>query len=272
MVSHHKEVLYQSCRLLLRPVVLLLLKCGITWKEFTDLAKLVYVQVATEEFGIRDRPTNVSRASILTGIGRKEIARQRARLAAAAPVEPGRIDDATRLLSAWHQDAAYLDHAGTPLPLTERGAGPSFESLFGRYGGDTPFQTMLKELKAAGSITVGDDGKLIACRRYHMPVQMSAENIQLFGTNLFDHARTLERNIAGRKEQRRLEGYATEDRIRASAAGEFHRLVNERGQQFLEEIDAWLHQHRVKDNETGTLPVRLGVGLYAIDGQLPEGS
>lgn len=266
-----KSLAYRTCRSLLRPVVLLLLKCGVTWREFSDLAKLVYVQVATEEFGIRGRPTNVSRVSILTGLSRKEVTRQRARAETPALAEPDKTNDATRVLSGWHQDAEFCDRAGIPLPLPERGPAPSFESLFRRYGGDTPFQTLLKELKAAGSVATGEDGRLAARHRYHMPAAMSEENIRLFGTNLFDHARTLERNIAGRKEQRRFEGYATEDRIRASAAGDFHRLVNERGQQFLEEIDAWLHRHRVKGEEPGTLPVRLGVGLYAIDGQLPEG-
>ena len=32
--SERKPILYRSCRLLLRPIVLLLLKCGLTWKEF----------------------------------------------------------------------------------------------------------------------------------------------------------------------------------------------------------------------------------------------
>ncbi|MGQ0430763.1 MAG: DUF6502 family protein [Gammaproteobacteria bacterium] len=271
MEANKKSLAHRTCRLLLRPIILLLLKCGVTWREFSEVAKLVYVEVATAEFGIRGRPTNVSRASILTGLSRKEITRQRARLAASVLPEPDKTNDATRLLSGWNQDPDFRDRDGQPLPLPERGPSPSFESLFGRYGGDSPFQTLLKELKAAGSVGLGDDGRLVARRRYHMPAQMSDENIRLFGTNLFDHARTLERNIAGRKEQRRFEGYATEDRIRASAVGEFHRLVNERGQRFLEEIDAWLHQHRVKDQEPGTLPIRLGVGLYSIDGQLPEG-
>lgn len=270
MESDKKTWANRCCRLLLRPVVLLLLKCGMTWREFSDVAKLVYVEVATSEFGIRGRPTNVSRASILTGLSRKEIARQRARLQSPALAEPDKTNDATRVLSGWHQDPDFCDPAGRPLPLPERGRVLSFETLFARYGGDTPFQTLLKELKSAGSVEVEDD-RLVARSRYHMPARMSEENIRLFGTNLFDHARTLERNIAGRTEHRRLEGYATEDRVRASAAGEFHRLVNERGQRFLEEIDAWLHQNRVSHEEPGTLPVRLGVGIYAIDGQLPEG-
>ncbi len=271
-MEYNKEpVVHAACRLLLRPIVLLMLKCGVTWKEFSDLSKLVYVEVATDEFGKRGRPTNVSRASILTGIARKEIVRQRARLASRVPALPEKTNDATRLLSGWHEDGAYRDRTGKPLPLSERGPAPSFEALFERYGGDTPFQTLLKELKAAGSISARGDGRLVAHRRYHMPAPTTDENIRLFGTNLFDHARTLECNIAGRKEQRRFEGYATEDRIRSADAGEFHRLLNERGQRFLEEIDAWLHRHRATDDDPDARPVRLGAGLYAIEGHLPEG-
>ena len=66
-----------GCRVLLRPVVRLLLKSGITWKEFAEVAKSVFVEVATREFGIRGRPTNTSRVAILTGINRHDVAKQR---------------------------------------------------------------------------------------------------------------------------------------------------------------------------------------------------
>ncbi|MDH4259348.1 MAG: DUF6502 family protein [Gammaproteobacteria bacterium] len=271
MAISQKPTVYRSCRLLLRPVVSLVMKCGMTWKEFADLAKLAFVEVATGEFGIRGRPTNVSRVSILTGISRKEIARQRSLLAATDGTSSAKTNDATRLLSGWHQDSMYLDRKGAPLPLVERGPAPSFEALFQLYGGDTPFQTLLKELKAAGSITEDDVGKLVAMRRYHMPTPLSEENIRLFGSNLFEHARTLERNITGRAEHRRFEGAAADDRVAPADAEEFRRFLNERGQQFLEEIDDWLARHRATAMDSDSVPIRLGVGLYAIDGQLPAG-
>ena len=265
------RAIHQSCRTLLRPIVHLLLRCGMTWKEFSDLSKRVFVEVATDEFGVRGRPTNVSRVSILTGIARREVARLR-KAEAASDATPGdRTSDATRVLSGWHQDPDYAGPGGAPLALAERGPSPSFETLFRRYGGDTPFQTLLKELKSAGSVTADTQGLLRAARRYHMPAAMSEENIRLFGTNLFDHARTLERNVAGRKDARRFEGYASEERIRAADAALFREFVEDRGQRFLEEIDAWLHRHRAPDNEPGVQPVRLGVGVYAIEGHLPEG-
>lgn len=242
-----------------------------TWKEFSELSKRVFVEVATEEFGIRGRPTNVSRVSILTGIGRKDVARLRAAAGTDAAPRSSKTSDATRVLSGWHQDLEYLGGDGMPLPLPERGPAPSFETLFRRYGGDTPFQTLLKELRTAGSVGADAGGRLVANRRYHMPAALSDENVRLFGTNLFDHARTLVGNVTGRADAKRFEGYATEERIRAADAPAFRNFVNERGQRFLEEIDNWLLRHRAAGNEPKAEPVRLGVGIYTIEGHLPKG-
>jgi hypothetical protein len=43
----------------LKPVIFILLKCGVTWREFSELSKSVYVEIATRRFGKRGWPTNV---------------------------------------------------------------------------------------------------------------------------------------------------------------------------------------------------------------------
>jgi len=35
----------------LKPVIFILLKCGVTWREFSELSKSVYVEIATRRFG-----------------------------------------------------------------------------------------------------------------------------------------------------------------------------------------------------------------------------
>lgn len=267
-----KNTLRNACATLLRPIASVLLRSGMTWKEFSDLSKGVFVSVASDEFGVRGRPTNVSRVSILTGISRKEVKRQRDLLAAAAPAASSKTTDATRLLSGWHQDPDYVGADGAPLAMPRSGPAPSFESLFETYGGDTPEQTLLKELRSAGSVEEDADGRLVARRRYHMPADMDAGLLRFFGTNLHDHAATLRNNLAGDGSAKRLEGFAVDDRIDPAAAAEFQAFVDQRGQQFLEEIDAWLAEHRVEPNDTKTRPVRLGLGVYAIQGSLPEGT
>jgi hypothetical protein len=61
----------------LKPLTHVLLSCGITWREFAQLARMTYVEVASENFGKRGRPTNVSRTAILTGLARREVRKQR---------------------------------------------------------------------------------------------------------------------------------------------------------------------------------------------------
>lgn len=266
------EALRSSCRALLRPIASVLLKCGMTWREFADLSKSVFVSVASDEFGIRGRPTNISRVSILTGISRKEVKRQREILAQPAATTSPKTTDATRLLSGWHQDANFTGPDGNPLPLRPVGGTPNFRALFAAYGGDTPEQTLLRELLKAGSIEKDDQGRYVARRRYHMPVEMDPGSIRFFGTNLFDHANTLGKNVTRDSRRPWLEGFAVDDQIHPDAVEDFRAYLDARGQQFLEEIDDWLSRHRIDPNESGTNPVRLGLGVYAIEGQLPKGT
>ena len=267
-----KSTLENALRALLRPIALVTLRSGLTWKEFSELTKSVFVSVATDEFGIRGRPTNISRTSILTGISRKEVKRQRELLEGDSPPVSSKTTDATRLLSGWHQDPDYTGPDGGPLPLSLDGAAPSFSALFDAYGGDTPQQTMIRELLAAKSVEKDAGGRLVAKRRYHMPAELDLGNLRFFGTNLFDHAETLCNNLANDGRPKRLEGFAVDQSVDAACADEFREFLDQRGQQFLEEIDDWLASHRINTGDADASPVRLGLGVYAIEGPLPKGT
>jgi hypothetical protein len=58
---------------LMRPLVRLLLRRGVSFKAFSDLVRWLYVDVAKEEFGISGRKQSVSRVSVVTGLTRKEV-------------------------------------------------------------------------------------------------------------------------------------------------------------------------------------------------------
>ncbi|MEO1203579.1 MAG: DUF6502 family protein [Pseudomonadota bacterium] len=266
-----KTTLENACRALLRPVALIVLRCGLTWREFSELSKSVFVAVASEEFGRQGRPTNISRVTLLTGISRKEVKRQRELLEASAPVS-SKTTDATRLLSGWHQDPDYRDADGQPLSLPLEGAKPSYETLFATYGGDTPSQTMLRELLTAGSARKTGEDRVVAMRRYHMPADLDFGNLRFFGTNLHDHAATLANNLADDGRPKRLEGFAVDADVDPAHVEEFRAFLDQRGQEILEEIDDWLAKHRINPEDTEAAPVRLGLGVYAIEGPLPKGT
>ena len=76
-MSDAKTAATAALRLLFRPIARIMLRAGVNWRELADVCKAIYVEVATEDFGIRGRPTNISRVAILTGLTRREVRRLR---------------------------------------------------------------------------------------------------------------------------------------------------------------------------------------------------
>src|SRR5689334_8290342 len=118
----------------LRPLVHVLIRCGITWREFAEVARTAYVEVATTQFGKRGRPTNVSRTAILTGLSRREVRTQRERIDKAPEALRGYVTKASLVLTAWNLEPEFLDGAGKPALLPLVGDGASFTSLLRRCG------------------------------------------------------------------------------------------------------------------------------------------
>lgn len=266
METNGKSAVQGIIRMMLKPLATAVLKCGMTWREFADLSKSVFVESATNEFGIRGRPTNISRVSILTGISRKEVKRQRDILMNEETVNKGKTTDATRLLSAWHQDPDYQDNKSRPRVLKESGPAPSFESLCTKYGGDIPMTTMLKELLKTNAMEKTQDGELRPLLRYYQPAVRDEELLLLTASRIKDHLETLNNNVFPEKGSvPRFGGFADNDCIAESALPEFRKFIDARGQAFLEEVDNWLSAHAVDVSSDTSNCVRTGVDLYAFE-------
>ena len=265
-MSESKNILRDACSTVLRPFASMLLRCGMTWKEFSDLSKSVFVEVASEEFGIKNRPTNVSRVSILTGIDRKEVKRQRELNAAKTPVACGKTNNATRVLSGWYQDADYLDDTSAPKLLSDTGPAPSFASLCGKYGGNVAATTMLKELLDTDTVARDENGLLHPLRRYYQPAVRDDENLKFATERVRELFEAINTDIfPGDSESRKFCGFAANDTIPEEIIPKYREYLDKRGQEFLEEVDDWLTKHEVQRKAGGDNPVRLGIGLYAIE-------
>ena len=257
-------------RMLFRPVARFLLRAGVTWKELVEIGKTTYVDVASKEFGIRGRPTNVSRVAILTGFTRREVRRLRDLLETDDPTMFDRMNNATRVLSGWYQDAEYTNDAHEPLPLDESGSNPSFESLCAKYSGDVPASTMMKELQHVGAVVKDDDGRLVAKTRFYIPVPTDSAQMLRFGSVLEDIGETIAHNLHRTdRDPSRFERRATNTRVPADLIPEFHEYVEKEGQAFLEKVDAWLSKHEI-EGEDPSSSVRLGFGAYLIQQDLDE--
>jgi hypothetical protein len=269
METELRPVLLASVRLLLRPIVRVLLKGGVPFREFSELAKFAYVEIATNEFGKRGRPTNVSRTAILTGLNRRDVARIR-QAAPHAMLEVGFMSPGSRILAGWHLDPNYVGHDHRPLLLPLEGDVPSFQSLTRLYAPDLPHIALFKELSSAGAVELEADGRLRALKRSYIPNALDPNQIRLWGSILHDIGATLAHNVTRPATQPPFfERRAINPRVRRAALPAFRAFLEAEGQQFLEHVDAWLSKHAetVQEAEShgGAETVRVGAGAYLIE-------
>ncbi|MFC3115115.1 DUF6502 family protein [Cellvibrio fontiphilus] len=274
-----KDTALSACRQLMEPIIGILLRNGVTHKDLALICKQLYVQVATDEFGIRGRDTNLSRVAMLTGIDRKEVARIKEAMQDNQESEQSQQhqDRLTRLLSAWHQDPEFCTPEQQPKALAIDGEQQSFSQLVRRYGGDFPASALLKELKRVGVVETLADDKVMATKRYFVPDQSDPAALLRAGSVLQDIGNTLHHNIYKANPQKttartpaplraqqalRFERRASNSRMPLATAAEFQQFVEQEGQAFLERIDAWLSQHEQADLTDATPHWRLGVGTY----------
>ncbi len=252
-----------AARQWLKPLIHVLIRCGVTWKDFAALAKTTYVEVATRQFGKRGRPTNVSRTAVLTGLARREVRKQRERIATEPEGWNPYVSKASLVLAAWHQDPRFLGTDGKPVLLPIEGEGASFAALVRCCGAsDVRASTLLKELRNAGAVRLAADGHLEALQRAYIPHKMDEQLIRLWGTGIADIATTYAHNLTRTPNAAaRFERAAANSHIRASALPEFRQFLNREGQAFLERVDDWLAKHEAAAGEEG---IRLGAGVYHI--------
>jgi hypothetical protein len=267
MASASPTQVLAATRQWLRPVVYILLRCGITWRDFSELAKTTYVEMATHRFGKRGRLTNVSRTAVLTGLTRRIVRSQREKLETAPPALSGYVTKASVVLTAWHLDSKFLDGKGQPKALPLDGEGATFAALVRQCGGsDVPSSTLLRELRNAGAVRERDDGRWEPLMRNYLPHTIDEHVIRLWGTGMADVASTYVHNLTRTaKMPSRFERSAVSNRVAKSALPEFRKFLDVEGQAFLERLDAWLTAHEVKEGAAGEQEViRLGAGMYQI--------
>lgn len=183
---------------LLRPLVRLLVRSGVTFPALVDLLRELYVNVAEYDFALADKNQTDSRVSLLTGIHRKEVRRLRG---AGAPVNvvPAAISRTSRILSRWIADARYTDPAGRPRPLPRVADGePSFEELVTSVTRDVRPRAVLDEWVDRGLARIDPEDRVTLVEEAYVPRGGDDQELYFFGRNLHDHIAAAVANVEGR--------------------------------------------------------------------------
>jgi hypothetical protein len=252
---------------MLRPLVRLLLRRGISFKAFSDLLRWLFVDVAMEEFGISGRKQSISRVSVVTGLTRKEVSRLVNHAERRDKASSDKYNRLSRVIAGWRRDPEFRDKRGAAARLDIKGDGLTFSELVRRYSGDMTPRAMLDELERIGAVKVLRDGRVKLAVRSFVPGSGDEVKIHILGTDVGHLISTIGHNMdldASTSEKPYFQRKVLYDNLPAEALPEFQILSAEASQKLLEKLDAWLAEKDRDNNPAieGTGRHVAGVGIY----------
>lgn len=272
MKQNISQALSSAVLQLLRPLVRILLRNGIPYGAFADLARRVYVRVAMEEFGIPNRKQSVSRVSIITGLTRKEVSR----INEIHGIEEGdtieRYNRAARVISGWVRDRRFSDSSGSPADLPFEGEGATFSGLVKLFSGDVPTRAVLDELLRIGVVERIDDGRIRLLNHAYIPQTAEVDKLGILGTDVKDLISTIDHNLRHEADHSLFQRKVSYDNLPEEVLSELRKMTTKRGQSLLEEMDRWLSQYDrdVNPSISGTGRKRAGIGIYYFEEDTQE--
>jgi hypothetical protein len=202
-IDHSQPVppasLLKAARRLMRPLVRLMMRSGLTFPVFADTLRRLYVEIAANDVLTDPRSCTDSRISVLTGVHRKEIRRLRG-----MPGDTGDAPDivtlASQIVARWVGTAAFIDAEGRPRPLTRTknetaGATPSFDELVASVTTDIRPRTVLDDLLGHGVIFTDAEDCVQLNAEAFIPRPGEEEQLFYFARNLHDHIAAAAENI-----------------------------------------------------------------------------
>jgi Family of unknown function (DUF6502) len=269
-----KNSLLFAFRYLLKPLVRMAVKNGVSFPEFSKALKFAFVDVAKRQMKIAGSDVTAEGICMITSIDAAEV-EPILKMAAtfSTDLDTQADNPLAMVLNAWHTDVLYSGPYGVlrdlyfiPTPAAGKREGPSFSELVGTYCPGVSPKVLLDELIRTGCVVSVGTGVYRAITRSYIPEPLSNESIRLVSQVVHNLCETLEVNL--RPESRGGKGLVqrtiySPTGLSPEAFGRFGTYARKRGQIFADEVDDWLTSNQIKEDSTETGPrIRTGIGFY----------
>jgi len=190
-----------SLQRLLRPLVRIMLREGLTYPNFAAIAQMAFVESAAKDFvGKGSRATPASMCA-LTGMSEGEInsaLTEKERFEASEILEVS--NPFARVLHGWHNDRDYVGPYGFPIDLDFEGAPFSFTNLTARHAPGVSPGVVLKELRRVGAVTEVGANVWKPLKQEYIDPNFSPENLSRMASLVESLLSTLENNTRRKRD------------------------------------------------------------------------
>lgn len=273
-MGNHSQIvetgaLSSAIRTLLRPLVRILLRNGIPFRAFNEQAKRVFVEVALQEFAMEKRKPSLSRASVLTGLTRKDVARLAALEGDTDRDVERSYNRAAWVISGWVRDKQFHDARGRPASLPVDGGRKSFAELVRMHSRDMPVRAVLDELLRVGAVRRLRDERIQLVSREYVPHTGEPEKLGILGTDVARLISTIDHNLTHPPDETFLQLKVEYDNLDAGALPRLRTRASRKARKLLEDLDHSWSKHDRDTNpavtSTGRKRAMLGIYYYEED-------
>ncbi len=192
---------------ILKPIIAFALKHGIGIQEFSELSKIIYVNVSSEELKRENSKITSSKISVMTGIRRPEIKKilnEDTSLLAHNLV--------SRVLTQWEQDSEFTTKAGKPRVLKFAEMGDEFNRLVSKVSTDLHPASILFELERRKLVEKTPKG-LSLLERKHVSIEDAKTGFSMLTEDISLLINTVEKNVLSEQNVKELHAKTVFDNI-----------------------------------------------------------
>jgi hypothetical protein len=264
MKKNKVSVLYTAIVTIMRPIVRMALKRGISYETFSSLIKWVFYEVAKNDLIIEGKKQTQSRISVLTGFSRKEVKRLSE---VKPPMNQNQLEQCNRgarVISGWRRETKYVDGKGEPVAIPIYGKGATFEKLVKKFSGDMPTRAVMDELIRIGAIKLEPDQRVRLIKDAFIPTHDDAIKFHIFGTDVSLLISTIENNIELKSEEPFFQRKVYYDNLPDEVIADLRRMSKKSAQKLINDMDRYIaiNDRDVNPKLEGTGRNIAGIGLY----------
>ena len=263
-----QAALVKAVTLLCTPLIRLLIEKGITFPQFRELMKELYVEVADQHFALDDKKPSDSRIFVLTGIHRKDIKRIRLQ----GKQEDQQITSSAslsgELVARWSSMPEYLDDKGKPRPLQKSGndTEAGFEQLVSSVNKDVRPRVILDEWLRLNIVRLKDD-YVVLNKLAFVTNKEFKEMAYYLGHNVHDHVASCVSNILS-EEDPMLERSVYYASLTEQSVKKLNTIASKKGDDLLQHLNKQAIKLYDADKHKDDAKYRIRLGVYWYQTQL----
>ena len=254
-----QAALVKAVIMLCRPLIRLLIEKGMTFPQFRELMKTLYVEVATEHFSLDEKNPSDSRIFVLTGIHRKDIKRIREQ---DEPVITSSASLSAEIIARWNGMAEFLDDKNKPRALLKSGKGDAagFEQLVASVNKDVRSKVILEEWLRLDIVRMKDD-YVVLNKSAFVANKEFKEMAYYLGHNVHDHLASCVSNILA-EEEPMLERSVYYASLTEESVNKLNTIASKKGKELLQHVNKQAIKLHDADKDKADANHRMRLGVY----------